>query len=85
MSDRSADRVQGAVAGRNGIDRTENDAAVADVLRGTRALAGHAPVSNIPYVDPLTGEVSGTGSGTGGGNPGEDYDDDHTAGSNTLK
>lgn len=70
----------------NGIDRVGNDAAARDGLdldkgpdrprRASRGLAG---------VDPATGEVSGAGSGTGGSNPGEDFDDDHTAGSNTAR
>lgn len=84
MSERQADRILGAVGARNGIDRAENDAAVANVLRGAEATSGSRSVSG-PYVDPVTGEVSGTGAGTGGGNPGEDHDDDHTAGSNTLR
>lgn len=71
---------------RNGIDRTANDAAVAAALGGGGAVdeATHA-VPSLPGVDPVTGEVRGTGSGTGGGNPGEDYDDDHTAGSNSVR
>jgi len=70
----------------NGIDRADNDAAVADALRGGGAIVepAHA-VRSVPRVDPVTGEVSGTGSGTGGGNAGEDHDDDDTAGSNTTK
>lgn len=67
----------------DGIDRRHNDEAARAMLRpddGAR-LAGHL----LPAVDPATGEVTGTGSGTGGGNAGEDYDTDHTAGSNTAK
>lgn len=86
MSDRDADRSQGAVAGSSGIDRSGNDAAVAHVLGGAgRAREDTARSRNVPHVDPVTGEVSGPGSGAGGGNQGEDHDDDHTAGSNTLK
>ncbi len=70
----------------DGIDRAENDAAVAEALDGGGAIVEPASaVRSVPRVDPSTGEVSGTGSGTGGGNPGEDHDDDHTAGSNMTK
>ena len=67
----------------DGIDRRHNDDAARALLRPDDAAqqAGHL----LPAVDPATGEVTGTGSGTGGGNPGEDYDTDHTAGSNTAK
>lgn len=74
---------------RDNIDRAGNDAAARDLL-GTNApdeasvSPGHA-TRGVAGVDPLTGEVVGAGSGTGGGNPGEDFDDDHTAGSNTAR
>lgn len=54
------------------------------------ASAGDRPASpggsrGRAAIDPVTGEVQGGGSGAGGGNPGEDYDDDHTAGSNSAR
>ncbi len=74
----------------NGIDRQGNDEAVRDALGadganpvGTNRVGGGS--RGVAGIDPDTGEVSGGGSGTGGSNPGEDYDDDHTAGSNTAR
>lgn len=86
MSEVRPDEAQGAVATGSGIDRAENDAAIAKVLRTVEDGPEHSGASRgVPRVDPMTGEVSGAGSGTGGGNPGEDHDDDHTAGSNSLR
>ena len=68
---------------RDGMDRLHNDEAARKLLRpddGT-AMGEHI----LPPVDPATGEVHGPGMDTGGGNAGEDYDDDHTAGSNTAR
>lgn len=69
--------------GRDSIDRAGNDAAaIAGLEEEDVADAGAGASRGVPGIDPATGEVSGAGSGTGGGNPGEDYDDDHTTGSN---
>lgn len=85
MSDRGGDK-PGEIPGGGGIDRASNDAAVALALHGSEPDGGRAGGSRVsPFVDPATAEVQGTGSGTGGGNAGEDYDGDHTAGSNTTK
>lgn len=80
MSDRGGGEKPGRVHGGDGIDGAGNEAAIALAVDGVEL--GGSPVS--PALGP-NGEVSGTGSGTGGGNAGEDYDTDHTAGSNTLK
>lgn len=70
----------------DGVDRAGNDAAVREGLRSTEFPNDDGKASRgTPGVDPVTGEVTGAGSGAGGGNPGEDYDDDHTAGSNSLR
>lgn len=85
MSDLVSEK-PGQVPGGGGIDRAENDAAVARVLHGSEPDGARVGASSVsPTIDPVTGEVSGTGSGTGGGNAGEDFDDDHTAGSNTAR
>lgn len=68
---------------RDGMDPLHNDEAARKLLRPDD---GTAMGDNIlPPLDPVTGEVTGPGLGAGGGNAGEDYDDDHTAGSNTNK
>lgn len=71
---------------RDNIDRAGNDDAVRKALLpdprpedADGASRGHAAI------DPVTGEVSGAGSGAGGGVAGEDFDDDHTSGSNTVR
>ncbi len=70
---------------RDNIDRTANDAAARENLREPGEARNAAEASRgPPGIDPVTGEVTGAGSGAGGGNPGEDYDDDHTAGSNSA-
>lgn len=76
---------------RNAIDRQANDEAARKALglkvdgASDGAESGNGASRGVAGVDPRTGEVFGAGSGTGGGNPGEDYDDDHTAGSNTNR
>ena len=85
MSDPASEKA-GEVDGGGGIDRAGNDAAVARALHGSEPDGRRVGSSSVsPTIDPVTGEVSGTGSGTGGGNAGEDFDDDHTAGSNTAR
>lgn len=75
--------------GGDGIDRAGNDAAARAALgmdaRRSLDEGRERTSSATPAVDEVTGEVSGTGSGAGGSNPGEDFDDDHTAGSNTAR
>jgi len=66
----------------DGIDRAGNDEAARTLLSPAPELKATAGL--LPAIDPATGEVAGTGSGAGGGNQGEDFDDDHTAGSNTV-
>jgi len=70
-----------------GIDRGGNDDAVRKALN---AVPNIEPTEDgasrgVAAVDPRTGEVKGGGSGAGGGDPGEDYDDDHSAGSNSAR
>lgn len=78
----------------DGIDRAGNDDAARALLKPeakarTLGSIGHRESdggSRGPAaIDEVSGEVSGGGSGTGGGNAGEDFDDDHTAGSNTER
>ncbi len=71
---------------RDNIDRAANDAAAREDLREPDEVRDTGGASRgPPGIDPVTGEVTGAGSGAGGGNPGEDYDDDHTAGSNSER
>lgn len=73
---------------RDGIDRRSNDEAAREALGGDRGDGNdgvEGASRGVATIDPDTGEVSGGGSGAGGSNPGEDYDDDHTAGSNTAR
>lgn len=73
---------------RDNIDRVGNDAAVREAVgpdANAKASFDEGASRGTPGVDPVTGEVSGAGSGAGGSSPGEDYDDDHTAGSNSTK
>lgn len=67
----------------DGIDRAHNDEAARTLLRPDDGRPGGHGI--LPPLDPASGEVVGTGSGAGGGNRGEDHDDDHTAGSNTVR
>lgn len=70
-----------------GIDRGGNDDAVRKALHPASGLkpAEDGASRGVAAIDPRTGEVKGGGSGAGGGNPGEDYDDDHSAGSNSAR
>lgn len=70
---------------RDNIDRAGNDAAVREALLPDPATTPVGGSRGPAGIDPVTGEVSGAGSGAGGGNAGEDFDGDHTAGSNTTK
>lgn len=67
----------------DGIDRAANDEAARVLLNPSPEMKATAGL--LPEIDSATGEVAGTGSGAGGGNRGEDFDDDHTAGSNTVR
>jgi hypothetical protein len=69
--------------GDNGIDRLQNDEAARRLLQPDDGRPGGHGI--LPPLDPVTGVVEGTGMGAGGGNQGEDHDDDHTAGSNTVR
>ena len=66
-----------------GIDQASNDAAALAMLRPDASRRSGEGV--LPAIDPSTGDVSGSGAGPGGGNAGEDFDGDHTAGSNTTR
>lgn len=71
---------------RDGIDRQGNDEAVREALSpATLGTPGNGASRGPARIDPLTGEVSGAGSGTGGSSAGEDFDDDHAAGSNSVR
>lgn len=71
---------------RDNIDRVGNDEAVRRALiSDPRPQDEDGASRGRAAIDPVTGEVSGAGSGAGGSVAGEDFDDDHTSGSNTVR